>query len=75
MDYRQRLKYEYEDLLCKYDKLRSTLKKYELGKLEFKLDEYDIKLLKEQFKAMQSYLWVLELRLEKIDMEGVKWEE
>lgn len=69
MDYKDRLKQEYEQLKERYTKLHRIIIKYHAGTLEFTLD-CPIYWLEEQAKYMGNYLKVLEIRaeIEKINL-------
>ncbi len=69
MDWKERMKAEYQQLKERYDKLHKMIVKYEAGTLEF-TPNCPIDLLKEQAAAMGKYLYVLEVRaqIEKIDL-------
>ena len=67
-DYKGRMKEEYWEVKCRYNKLHQMCIKYEAGTLDFK-PTCSLELLKEQKAAMGRYLGVLEVRAE---IEGVK---
>ena len=67
MDYKERMKAEYSELLERYSKLHRMLVKYDAGKLEF-TPTCPIELLKKPAKTMVEYLYILEVRAE---IEGV----
>lgn len=69
MDWKERMRAEYQQLKERYDKLHKMIVKYEAGTLEF-TPNCPIDLLKEQAAAMGKYLYVLEVRaqIEKIDL-------
>lgn len=68
MDYKERMKNEYNELKDKYDKLHKMLVKYDAGKLDFTLN-CPVQLLRDQAAAMGKYLYILEMRAQ---MEGVE---
>lgn len=68
MDYKERMKNEYNELKDKYDKLHKMLVKYDAGKLDFTLN-CPVQLLRDQAAAMGKYLYILDVRAE---MEGVE---
>lgn len=68
MDYKERMKNEYNELKDKYDKLHKMLVKYDAGKLDFTLN-CPVQLLRDQAAAMGKYLYILEVRAQ---MEGVE---
>ena len=61
-DYKERLKEEYKELKERTRKLKVTISKYHLGKLDFDLD-CSIGLLETQLHIMEAYLAVLKERL------------
>ena len=61
-DYKERLKEEYKELKEHTRKLKVTISKYHLGKLDFDLD-CSIGLLETQLHIMEAYLAVLKERL------------
>ena len=71
MDYRERMKAEYTELKDRYNKLHKILVKYEAGTLDFGLD-CPPELLYRQKKAMEEYLFCLEIRaeIEHVDLIG-----
>ncbi len=66
-DYRDRFKAEYWQTKMRFDALRKTVVKLDAGTLELNTD---IRLLREQLSAMESYLYILEVRaeVEKIEL-------
>lgn len=67
-DYKQRFRAEYEQTRIRYEKLGEMLRKYQLGKLEFKpVCPYG--LLADQYEIMTRYLNVLEKRAK---IEGIE---
>lgn len=71
-EYKIRMKYEYQQLKERYDKLHKILVKYDAEKLEF-TPTCPIELLRKQASVMGEYLYILETRavIEDIDLEGV----
>lgn len=68
MDYKERMKNEYNELKDKYDKLHKMLVKYDAGKLDFTLN-CPVQLLRDQAAAMGKYLYILDVRAQ---IEGVE---
>ena len=68
-DYKDRFIAEYQQTKIRYDKLRKMIIKYELGLLNFE-PSCSINLLKSQARAMEEYLYLLEIRaeIEEIDI-------
>lgn len=68
-DYKKRFRAEYEQTRIRYEKLGEMLRKYQLGKLEFK-PACPYGLLADQYEIMTRYLIVLEKRakIEGIDL-------
>ena len=72
VDYKERFKAEYAQLVIRYDGLRNMLEKWDNGTLEFKptcpRSTYNL-----QIKAMTDYIAVLEARavMENVDLEDV----
>ena len=66
-DYMARFKAEYYQTKIRFEKLRSTIVKYEAGTLSFE-PHSPIELLKEQANHMCKYLFDLEVRAE---LEGI----
>ena len=66
-DYKDKFKAEYWQTKMRFDALRKTVVKLDAGTLELNTD---IRLLREQLSAMESYLYVLEVRaeIEKIEL-------
>ena len=66
-DYKDRFKAEYWQTKMRFDALRKTIVKLDAGTLNLNTD---IRLLREQLSAMESYLYVLEVRaeIEKIEL-------
>ena len=62
-EYKERMKYEYQQLKERYDKLHKMLVKYDAGILEF-TPTCPLELLKEQASVMGKYLYILEVRAE-----------
>ena len=60
MDYKARMRDEYNELKGRYDKLHKMLVKYDAGKLEF-TPTCPIDLLREQASVMGRYLYILEV--------------
>lgn len=70
MDYKIRMKIEYQELKSKYEKLHKMIIKYYANTLDFK-PNCSLSLLEEQASAMGKYLKVLEIRaeIENIELE------
>lgn len=68
MDYKERMKNEYNELKDKYDKLHKMLVKYDAGKLDFTLN-CPVQLLRDQAAAMGKYLYILEMRAQMEEVE------
>ena len=72
VDYKERFKAEYAQLVIRYNGLRNMLEKWDNGTLEFKptcpRSTYNL-----QIKAMTDYIAVLEARavMEDVDLESV----
>jgi len=66
-DYKDRLRAEYWQTKLRFDALHKTVVKLDAGTLKLNTD---IRLLREQLSAMESYLYVLEVRaeIEKIEL-------
>ena len=66
-DYKDRFKAEYWQTKMRFDALRKTIVKLDAGTLKLNTD---IRLLRKQLSAMESYLYVLEVRaeIEKIEL-------
>ena len=66
-DYKDKFKAEYWQTKMRFDALRKTIVKLDAGTLKLNTD---IRLLREQLSAMESYLYVLEVRaeIEKIEL-------
>ena len=66
-DYKDRFKAEYWQTKMRFDALRKTIVKLDAGTLKLNTD---IRLLREQLGAMESYIYVLEVRaeIEKIEL-------
>ena len=66
-DYKDRFKAEYWQTKMRFDALRKTIVKLDAGTLNLNTD---IRLLRKQLSAMESYLYVLEVRaeIEKIEL-------
>lgn len=60
-DYKERFKAEYYQTKIRYEKLNTMIVKYEAGTLEFK-PTCPLHILKEQERAMRSYLHNLKVR-------------
>lgn len=60
-DFKERFRAEYFQTKIRYDKLHSMIVKYEAGKLNF-TPKCSLDLLKNQAKAMEEYLYILEMR-------------
>jgi hypothetical protein len=69
MNYKARMRDEYNELKTRYDKLHKMLVKYDAGKLEF-TPTCPIDLLREQASVMGRYLYILEVRslIEDVDL-------
>ena len=67
-DYKERFKAEYFQLKIRYLKLHDMTIKYEAGSLGF-TPKCSLKLLREQLKNMENYLFCLKIRAEK---EGIE---
>ena len=70
-DFKDRLLTEYLQTKLRYDKLRKMLVKYEAGALEF-TPKCSLDLLKRQLSAMDTYLYILEIRAE---VEGIELQD
>ena len=70
-DFKDRLLAEYNQTKIRYDKLRKMLVKYEAGTLDF-IPKCSLDLLKRQLSAMDTYLYILEIRA---DVEGIELEK
>lgn len=70
MDYKERMKKEYQELKERYLKLHTMIHKFHQGTLDF-TPTCPIELLERQAYVMQAYLNILEQRaiLEKVDLE------
>ena len=66
-DYKERFKAEYQQTKIRYNKLHTTIIKYEAGTLDFK-PKCTLELLKMQAQFMGKYLATLEVRAE---VEGI----
>lgn len=69
-NYKKRFKAEYWQLKIRYEKLETTIARYDCGILDFELT-CPIDMLREQLKAMGGYMDILKLRAEK---ENIKLE-
>ncbi|MGM9682552.1 MAG: crAss001_48 related protein [Butyrivibrio sp.] len=67
-DYKERFRAEYWQTKIRYDKLHAVVVKYEAGTLNF-TPSCSLELLKDQKRAMGSYLYVLEVRAQ---IEGIE---
>ena len=70
-DFKDRLLAEYNQTKIRYDKLRKMLVKYEAGTLDF-IPKCSLDLLKRQMSAMDTYLYILEIRAE---VEGIELQD
>lgn len=70
-DYKERFKAEYWQTKIRYDKLHKMIVKYDARTLDFELS-CDIEMHRKQAKAMEEYLYCLEVRaeIEKIDLNN-----
>ena len=68
-DYKERFKAEYYQTKIRYDKLHEMIVKYDAKSLDFELS-CDIEMHRRQAKAMEEYLYLLEVRakIEKIEL-------
>ena len=67
-DFKERFKAEYYQTKIRFEKLHKMIVEYEAGALNFE-PKCDIGLLKHQIKAMDDYLYTLEVRAE---LEGIE---
>lgn len=67
-DYKERFKAEYHQTKIRYDKLHKMLTKADAGTLEF-APTCPLELLREQKANMGKYLYCLEVRAEKEDID------
>ena len=66
-DHRDRFRAEYQQTKIRYDKLHKMLVRYDAGTLHF--EPTNISLLREQAAAMGRYLYLLEERAEREQIE------
>ena len=66
--YKDRFLAEYLQAKIRYEKLRNTLVKYDAGTSDF-LPNCEVRVLKDQLRAMDDYIYALEVRAEQEDIE------
>ncbi len=72
-NYKKRFKAEYWQLKIRYEKLETTIARYDYGMLDFELT-CPTNILHEQLKAMRGYMDILKLRAEKENIQ-LEWSQ